>query len=1070
LFLDSRFLLLLSKTPILHKNKIVQKASNFQVYNASAGSGKTFTLVKEYLKVVLQSDDRFVFQKILAITFTNKAASEMKARVLDNLQFFSEGKENDLFLKLQNETTLDKITIQKRSSLVLETILQNYSAFAITTIDSFTHKIIKSFAFDLGLNLNFEVELDSDTLLSLAVDVLISKIGVENDITNTLIEYSLDKTKEDKSWDISRDLNEFAKILLKDEDAKHFKKLSTKTISDFTSLKKKLSKHQKELEKRFIEIGEEGLQILENNNLSADDFLKRPSFPNHFSILKEDFSKAVFFDKNTLKRNILEQKFYTKKVSEEIKETIDSIVPNLIELYHESENLYQQLTLNKLVLKSIIPLAVLTKVNSELSTIKEENNIRLISEFNQLISNNIKEEPAPFIYERIGQKFMYYFIDEMQDTSILQWQNLIPLIENSLAQEKSNLLLVGDGKQAIYRWRGGKAKQFIKLGSEEQNERISNPFQVQKEVKGLETNFRSYSEIIDFNNSFFQYVSGYFKNPMYQQLFVDGNKQNTTQKKGGFVSIDFLEKEDDKEENDLKYAKKVHEIIINLDANFPRKNVCVLVRRKKEGVVVANYLSEQGIEIISSETLLIQNSKKVNFIIDLLQVIQHPKDQETWLNICYFLHNHLKINSDKHFFIASFGIKDEVNFFELISEYNIQFDIENFSKFPFYEKVEEIIRAFNLAEESDAYIQFFLDIVFEQQKKGTSIQQFLDFWSLKKDKLSIVAPEAENAVQIMTIHKSKGLEFPVVIFPYNIEIYRQINPKSWLQNLPSEQFESFNELLVDSHSSIKYIGESGTEIYERQREELELDNFNLLYVALTRSVEQLYVVTEKTVNAKDIVNTNSTSGILINFLKENEKWSNDKLTYTFGDKKKISKTEKVISSSVIQKEFISNSWQQHNIFMVANSSKLWDTEQGKAIEYGNLIHEMLSKIILKKDVEKVVQQYFQQGFLNSKNVIKIKKMLFDIVNHPKLKNYFSDDVTVFNEREIVSKENHIFIPDRLVFNQQNEAVIIDYKTGKSSKAHNQQLITYKDVLTSMQIKVIKKLLIYINEEIIVEEI
>ena len=1046
----------------------MQVASNFQVYNASAGSGKTFTLVKEYLKVVLQSEDRFIFQKILAITFTNKAASEMKERVLDNLQLFIEGGENDLLQYLLNETKLDKRTIQLRSSLILEAILQNYSAFAITTIDSFTHKIIKSFAFDLGLSLNFEVELDSDTLLSLAVDVLISKIGVENNITDTLIEYSLDKAKDDKSWDISRDLNEFAKILLKDEDAKHFKKLNSKTISDFTSLKKKLAHHQKQLEKRFVEISEEGLTRIDSENLQHKDFYYS-LIPKHFLSLKA-IEKARFFDQSKLKERIEEKMFYAKSKSDEIKTKIEDILPRILELYYESESLYKQFTLNNLALKSIIPLAVLTKINSELTTIKEENNIQLISEFNQLISNNIKEEPAPFIYERIGQKFMYYFIDEMQDTSILQWQNLIPLIENSLAQQESNLLLVGDGKQAIYRWRGGKAEQFIKLGSQEQKERSSNPFQTQKEVKGLDTNFRSFSEIINFNNSFFQYVSGYFQNPMYQQLFVDGNKQNTTQKQGGFVSIDFLEKLEDKEVNDLKYAKKVHEIIVNLDPNFSRKEVCVLVRRKKEGVAVANYLSEKGIEIISSETLLIQNSKKVNFIVDLLQVIQHPKDQETWLNIIYFLHNHLNIKSDKHNFIASFDIKNGVNFFSLISQYHIHFDINEFSKLPFYEKIEEIIRTFHLSEESDAYIQFFLDVVFEQQKKGAGIQQFLDFWKLKKDKLSIVAHEAENAVQIMTIHKSKGLEFPVVIFPYNIEIYRQINPKTWLTKLPSEQFDNFDELLVDSFSNIKYIGEKGVEIYENQQQELELDNFNLLYVALTRSIEQLYIVTEKTINSKNEVSTKVTSGVLINFLKEKGDWSDDVATYTFGEKRKVSDVKKAISPSIIQKEFISNSWRQHNIYMVANSSKLWETEQGKAIEYGNLVHEMLSKVISKEDVEKVIHQYVQQGILSSSHSSKFKKMLYEIVDHPKLVDYFSNDSIVFNEREMVSKDKHIFIPDRLVFNSENEATIIDYKTGKPSKEYHQQLISYEDVLKSMGIKVVKKLLIYINEQITIEEI
>ena len=221
---------------------LLQSESTFQVYNASAGSGKTFTLVKEYLKVVLTTEDRFKFQQILAVTFTNKAAAEMKERIVFNLQEFSEGKENDLLLKLVEETQLTKEVIQQRSSTILDAILRNYSAFAITTIDSFTHKIIKSFAFDLGLNLNFEVELDSDTLLQQAVDILISKIGIDNEITNTLIEYAKEKAQEDKSWDISMDLKEFAKILLKENDIEQLKKLDKKTIEEFKELKKNLIK------------------------------------------------------------------------------------------------------------------------------------------------------------------------------------------------------------------------------------------------------------------------------------------------------------------------------------------------------------------------------------------------------------------------------------------------------------------------------------------------------------------------------------------------------------------------------------------------------------------------------------------------------------------------------------------------------------------------------------------------------------------------------------------------------------------------------------------------------------
>ena len=241
----------------------MQKPSTFQVYNASAGSGKTFTLVKEYLKVLLNSDDIFTFQKILAITFTNKAAGEMKERVLENLQEFSEGKENDLFQIITSEIEIDKATIKHRSKKILDAVLQNYSAFSITTIDSFTHKIIKSFAYDLGLSLNFEVEMDAVSLLNEAVDVLISKIGTNKDLTKLLIDFSLDKTDDDKSWDISLELNEFSRILLNEDDTKHFRKLADKKTADFTGLKDKLSKHQKEINTRFVEIGNQGLQIIE---------------------------------------------------------------------------------------------------------------------------------------------------------------------------------------------------------------------------------------------------------------------------------------------------------------------------------------------------------------------------------------------------------------------------------------------------------------------------------------------------------------------------------------------------------------------------------------------------------------------------------------------------------------------------------------------------------------------------------------------------------------------------------------------------------------------------------------
>ena len=970
----------------------MHQPSTFQVYNASAGSGKTYTLVKEYLKVLLNSKDLFRFQKVLAITFTNKAAAEMKARVLSNLEAFSEGEENDLFSDIQKETSIDKATIQDRSKRILAIILQNYAAFSITTIDSFTHKIIKNFAFDLGLSLNFEVEMDAVSLLNESVDVLISKIGTDQEVTKLLIDYTLEKTDDDKSWDISRDLNEFSKILLNEDDTIHFRRLADKTITDFTALKKKLNKQQIELKKQVSQVGERLLSVLSNVGLETKDFT-RGTVPKFFAdVVQKEFNFEFIKRSEAIEKAIDNDQYYTKKTTQEKIALIEGVVPQIVTSFQKTKELFKQFLLNKLALKSLTPLAVLNHINLELTNIKEENNIRLNAEFNQLISDHIKEQPAPFIYERIGQKYLHYFIDEMQDTSVLQWQNLIPLIVNALAQENSNLLLVGDGKQAIYRWRGGKAEQFIDLGTP--GNASENPFQVLKEIEELKTNYRSYSEVIDFNNQFFQHTAHFLQNEDYKKLFIEGNKQLTTNKKGGYVALSFLEKDEEKEEDALKYPKKVLEIIQQLDPEFSLSDVCVLVRKKDHGVAVANYLSENGIAIVSSETLLLSSSSKVNFIINFLQTIQHPQDKEALLDCLYFLHSHFKIQQEKHQFISDFIRLEQQQLFSELNSYGLFFELSKFHQKPFYEKVEEIIRSFQLIHASDAYVQFFLDVVLEQQRKGTSIQEFLDFWEDKKEKLSIVAPDAKQAVRVMTIHKSKGLEFPVVIFPYDLNIYKQINPKAWLDELP-EIFHGFPELLVDYSKSLSYINDKGLHIFNTRREAQELDNFNLLYVALTRSVEQLYIITEHNVKSDGVENTNFYSGVFIHYLKEKNLWQEGVFEYSFGKKNKVSSSQEERQEMEIQQEFISTSLEEHNILMLANSSKLWDTAQGKAIDFGNLIHEMMSKVITENDIEKVVKQYIQHGFISKVEAVEIEKTISKIVTHKKLISFFRKDRNCF---------------------------------------------------------------------------
>ncbi|MCF6297041.1 MAG: UvrD-helicase domain-containing protein [Flavobacteriaceae bacterium] len=1044
------------------QNNFVQSQTSFQVYSASAGSGKTFTLVKEYLKILLQSSEPFIYQNILAITFTNKAASEMKERVLNNLLDFSKGNRlNDMFRAITEETNIDTKTIEQKSKRLLHSILQNYSAFHIKTIDSFTSKLIKSFAFDLGLSIDFEVELDSQAILEKTVDVIISKIGIDKKLTSVLVEFAKQKTLEDKSWDISRELKEIAILLLKENDAYGVQKLEKKNISDFKSLEKKIKKNQRETEKKFLEIGEKGLKIISELNIEDKDFYYS-QFPKFFQNLINKPS-AIGFDKDKgIGKSIENQLFYTKGKPEEIKLKIDSIIDSLSNFYKEAGKLFQQYLLNKLILKNLIPLAILNSISKALEEIKVDNNIRLIGEFNQIISKHLREQPAAFIYEKIGVKYKHYFIDEMQDTSILQWENLIPLIDNALSEENSSLLLVGDAKQAIYRWRGGKAEQFIDL-SIEGNLKRNNPFHRKKKLENLKTNFRSYSEIIDFNNQFFTHISNYFQNEAYQNLYQVGNNQEFTNKKGGFVQLNFINECKNAEERDEVFPEKVYETIQSLEGVFDKNEICILVRKKKQGIAIANHLTEKGIQIISSETLLIKNNSKVDFIIQLLNLLKEEKDGNARLNVLYYLHSHFDIQKDKNEFIDEFVHLDMSNLFKKLEKHQIFYKAQNFYQSPFYESIEEIIRCFKLAQESDAYLQFFLDFVFEfTQRKSENNTNFLEYWSQKKEKLSIVTSNNKNAVQIMTIHKSKGLEFPVVIYPYDLDIYYQKNPTCWYDNLDYETYNNFESILINSSSVIKNTGIYGETIFKKQESELELDNFNLLYVALTRAKEHLYIISENKI-AKDKLKLYS--HFFIDFLQKNQKWEDGKSLYEFGEKLRLSKREKDNLTIEIQKEFISTSWQDHQFNIVASSSLLWDSEREDAIKFGNLIHELMAYIFSEKDIKTSVIHFVNKGLIEKKEQNEIENLISEIVNHKELKPYFQLNKTIFNEREIITHDKQILIPDRLVFDDENNVTIIDYKTGNPEEKHHQQIENYANTLLKMNFQVLEKILVYIDTKI-----
>jgi ATP-dependent exoDNAse (exonuclease V) beta subunit len=1040
--------------------------SAFQIYNASAGSGKTFTLAKSYIKILIQSKSYDQFKSILAITFTNKAVGEMKERIIDMLKLFSSeeslSQPHPMFDAICKELSITPAYLHNKAKHILKHIIHNYGAFDISTIDGFTHRIIRTFAHDLKLPVNFEVELDQDRMINEAVDRLISKAGTDKFLTNTLVDFAIEKADDDKSWDISYDFNKIAKLLVNENDLSAISTLKSKTIADFKQLKVKLSEEIKSLDDAIAEIAEETLTLIEECGLQFDDF-NRKSLPNHFKNLSLKHYNINF--ESAWQKDLIDGgTLYPKRVTDTIASTVNSIQPNLSDAFTKTKILVFDLKLKKGFYKNITPLSVLNAIQNELNGIKEEQNKMLISEFNKIISKEIKDQPTPFIYERLGEKFKHYFIDEFQDTSKMQWGNLVPLLDNALSATNGSLMLVGDAKQSIYRWRGGEAEQFINLYN-----KIENPFFIEAEVLTLDTNYRSAKEIIEFNNGFFKFLGEtYFNAANYADLYINANQNNHNNLKG-YVNINFLDYNKDDDASEMyatQVLKTINEALAN---NYNLDDICVIVRKRKEGVVVAKYLSEQSIKITSSETLLLKNSDKVQFLDTVLKVLLQPSNDELKVEVLSFLatQNHI---SDIHAFFKAHLKPNLDDMFKSLTSLNINLNKNELLKLPLYELVEQLIRTFSLNTISDAYLQFYLDVVLEfTQKQNSDLAAFVSYFEKKKDNLSVVSPENINAVKIMTIHKSKGLEFPVVIFPFaELNIYRELEPKVWFPT-KKEDYNNFEILLLNYNKDIEHFGESGHQIYNTHQSQLELDNINLLYVALTRAAEQLYVISKKDISSKGVVNPNTYSGMLISYLQNIGEWKENQSSYDFGTLQ-LNANNKAQPNNSQPLQLISVPKEEHNLNIITRSGLLWNTKQEKAIERGNLVHLVLSKITTPQDVDFAFNDLLSSGDIKKENLEELQLLVANVIGHSKLKIYFENTFKVYNERTIITETGQLLIPDRLNINSKNEVSIIDYKTGDKKASHTSQLNSYASVLKSMRYMIKHKYIVYINDTIEVVEV
>ncbi|WP_026706022.1 UvrD-helicase domain-containing protein [Flavobacterium soli] len=1048
------------------------KRHSFAIYDASAGSGKTYALVKEYLKIILSAKQNDAYRNILAITFTNKAVHEMKSRIVTNLSEFAKDnpteKSADLMQEIAIEINLSLSEIKQKSKSIIKHIIHNYAAFDISTIDKFTHKVIRAFAHDLNLPVTFEVTLDTENLLIEAVDALIAQAGEDETLTKLLVDFTMEKTDDDKSWDISREILETGRLILNENNREEITHFHDKTITEFLEIKKKIQEACKILGDECVEGGTNILNLIDSNGIDHKSF-SRETFPNHIKSIKEN----RFNPKNKMFHEV--EDIAINKTAKD-RAIIEGIIPELLSSLSKIYENYQKIGFYTAFLKNITPLSLLNTVSNELSRIQKEQNILSIAEFNAIIHNEIQNQPAPFIYERLGERYKNFFIDEFQDTSEMQWQNLIPLIDNALSSEdlqgeRGSLMIVGDPKQSIYRWRGGKAEQFIELSKD------LNPFNnPDKHLVHLDKNYRSYSQIIDFNNGFFKMLSGEFENADYKDLYENHSHQKSNDKAGGYVNISFIPKVETSEGDEEALDKTELYVLATLNTikkvqsqGFEYRDIVILTRKRGQGIAVANYLTEQNIPLLSSETLMIANATEVRLIISFLRYLKNSNDLESKANFLQYIARMIQNEMPVHDFIAKgMELKNETEFEQWLVIFSTDasglLSFQDIRKKSLYEAVEIIISKFISPKKNNAYIQYFLDIVLERDiRNQAGISDFLNYWDKNSEKFSIPSPEGDNAVRIMTIHKSKGLEFPVVIMPFAEEDYsRAPRNKLWLD--ANQDDFGLPKVLIDNSSAVEGYGEDASVVYNAKKQEELLDNVNVLYVALTRAEEQLYIISGMNLSAKGEIPKNNMGTFFINYLEQYADFNVDTFEYEFGNPIKLSAESKTVEKPK-NIELVQQALNPKNIKIAQREALMWGTHQQKAIEYGNVLHEILSFIKTKNDVQLAIQKAIENGLITISQEEIVRQTIDEIVNHNDLEIYFSEGNKILNEQTIIQKEGQIVKPDRMVLTKNNEVLLLDYKTGIHNRKYQLQLENYESAIEKMGYTVSKKALIYIGEAI-----
>jgi ATP-dependent exoDNAse (exonuclease V) beta subunit len=1038
-----------------------------QIRDASAGSGKTYSLVQHYLKLLLQENDqRAELGQIIAMTFTNKAALEMKTRILEDLGKLSGN--NPEHQKFLEETAafvgIPAEKIKQNSQLVLRKLLHQYEEFNVMTIDKFNLRLIRTFSRDLNLPEQFDILIQKNELLERCLNELLLQVDAreKTELQRLAINFGKEKLYEEGSWNIKQELKKKSKYILNEKELNLVDALvkTEQSIEDEAKLRAKYNEKLQE----YYRMGKAIPEAYAQSGLTVNQLAGK-------SNLEKAILKFNSIDEIGVNDGLLD---FTDSALGNLEKTAEitdfSLVKNTYERYKRwlNEN-GKELTELHLIQKQLTSTKMLREFAVYVNNLRKREATILVAEFNQLVSELVKNEEAPFIYERLGNKFRHFFLDEFQDTSFLQWQNLIPLVHESISHNQFNFV-VGDPKQSIYRFKNGIADQFIELPGiyNPENEPSialkSKYFNLQGNKGSLTDNWRSAKEIVHFNNSFFLKLKELL--PENGKRFFSSVEQNPKGKEGGYVKIEFSpsnkeitteenQEDEDSTTNQRKCVEYVKEAIAE---GYSPGDICVLALKSKACLEMATALKKEGFQVVSADSLSVNAEATVRMLIHFLGWRLRPTDQK---KAALFAYHYFDFKfPDKGFsqYIQCFS--SEIGFFSIEKFYELSGIPENSWMSPFtsiYSCLEEILDLTSIDKTKNVYVKQLMDLAFDYDKRnGPNLQDFLSFYKDKGKDTNVQIAENDQAIKVMTAHKSKGLEFPVVIIPI------LDNASKRTSELLCKNDDYFFEVTASDRTLGKGI--SVTAIQKELEDQL-MDAVNLLYVQFTRAIDRLYVYNEYKVVKKETPLEQKTVIPFDKAIKslvesfEGAVVSENGILLEYGRKPEISVKKKDNTRYYPIESLEGKLWFPE----ISLREKFEKETEGytEQIRLGKQFHWIMERSVNYEDSLIQLEEGLINGFCEAKHEALLKEMLSNFYNHELTKAILENGISL-NERTLIVDEMKRLRPDKIV-QLKDKFVIIDFKTGEELPKHHSQVQEYASVLKKMGKTEIEGYLYYSNQ-------